>query len=202
MSAFETRFSGWRKFDDPLVVAREVDVAEVRLRNFTLPMTEILYLSSYSTKRNFATETAPDGRPWKAWSKSYAARAERENIQKLRKQPGYHKSGPSLYDSATSRDAYTLQTFGVSQAAIGGAAVAVVGSALPDYWTVHQYGRLDGTVPARPFLGLSDEFQARAIHILDTHVDDSLAGFVRKTGQPIVRTPEGGFSFGRVLPAP
>jgi Phage virion morphogenesis family len=198
--------SGWRRYGSPLLVARDIDASEMRLRNFTLPMTEIVALSRFSTERNFRTQTAPDGRPWKEWSDSYKSRAERENTQKLVKKEEYHRGpGPSLKEAATSKDAYVLQTFGVSGAAIGGGAVAVVGSALPDYWTTHQYGGSGfggSDVPARPFLGLSDEFQARAIQILDTHVDDSLAGFVRRTGQPIIRTPEGGFSFGRVLPAP
>jgi hypothetical protein len=193
MSAYELSFgkSGWRAGDDPFLVAEEIDIADVKLRAFRVPLTQARAVIRSDVVERFETETDPEGNPWAEWSESYRPRAERENVGILRKESAHHEPAgtPSLFEAVSDLSTYAIRSRGISQAAIGGGDIALVGSNLPDYWVYHQ----DGTsnMPARPFFGVSEEAEATIYTIFDDHVDRSLAGMVRRTGQPIIRTERG-----------
>ena len=88
-------------------------------------------LEAQTRERLSETKTAPDGKPWKPWSRRYAARAKPN--AKLLERTG------KMIDSIAFE--------------VGGDAVTVGSNMV--YAATHQFGR--GNIPARPFLGVSDE---------------------------------------------
>lgn len=95
-----------------------------------------------STRRRFETQTAPDGSPWAALSPGYKKRKKKHLILILTLN-GYLRG--TLNYQAT-RDELRVGTPMI-------------------YGAAHQFGRPDINLPARPFLGLSDDDSAM---ILDT----------------------------------
>lgn len=91
---------------------------------------------------------APDGSAWPAWSERYAAR---------------RRAGASLlYDSSDLERSITF---------VAGADLLQVGTNL-EYGATHQFGDADRNIPARPYLGLSEEDEANIREL----VADFLAG--------------------------
>ena len=88
-------------------------------------------LEAQTRERLSETKTAPDGKPWKPWSRRYAARAKPN--AKLLERTG------KMIDSIAFE--------------VGDDAVTVGANMV--YAATHQCGR--GNIPARPFLGVSDE---------------------------------------------
>ncbi|MGR3501604.1 phage virion morphogenesis protein [Pseudaestuariivita sp.] len=91
-----------------------------------------------STKARFADEESPDGDPWADWSPDYAA--SRHRGQSLLQAEG------DLLDSVANRSQGT---------------VARVGTPLI-YGAIHQFGgdEVEINIPARPYLGVSDDDEA------------------------------------------
>jgi phage gpG-like protein len=195
---------GWKSGDDPLLMAREIDLADIKLRALRVPLTQARRVLRDDIVERFDTETDPEGNKWEQWAESYRDRAEKENIGKLRKEPEYHTSdGPQLYDAISDLSSYSISSLPgrVSSSAVGGGDIALIGANLPDYWIVHQEGQSISAVthtgdsytiriPARPFLGTSEEAEAMVYEIFDMHVERSLVGMVRSSGQPIVMTTD------------
>ena len=97
-------------------------------------------LEAQTRERLSETKTAPDGKPWKPWSRRYAARAKPN--AKLLERTG------KMIDSIAFE--------------VGDDAVTVGSNMI--YAAVHQFGSVfgplnkgQGRIPARPFLGVSDE---------------------------------------------
>lgn len=199
------RGSGWRAGDEPALVAEEIDIADVKLRKFIVPLTQARRIITADVDMRFETETDPEGHAWAPWADTYKGRGELENVGILEKQPQYHRApGPQLREAATDESNYDIESRPgrVSRAAIGGGSVALIGSSLPEYWVTHQYGKdaavgythrgeayKSGGVPARPFLGVSDEAEGAIYEVFDMHVERSLVGMVGRSGQPIVKLP-------------
>lgn len=100
-----------------------------------------------STRARFRSQTAPDGAPWAALSPGYARRKKR-NRDKILTRFG-RLAGTLRYQAHPDE----LQ----------------VGTSLI-YGATHQFGRPERNIPARPFLGLSDEDQHRISTLLRAHL--------------------------------
>lgn len=125
------------------VINIEIDDREIRdglraledhlgnLRPFFLDIGEALL---NSTRERFTTQTAPDGSPWAPLSDDYKKRK---------------KKHPDLI---LTLNGYLRGTLGYSatkdELRIGTPMI---------YGAAHQFGRAEINLPARPFLGLSDE---------------------------------------------
>ena len=137
-------------FDDPRVIAYLERLAAAGFLNkavFTAIGEELLL----STDARFDSQTDPDGRPWEPLNAKYAewkrAFHGHDRILKLR---GY------------LRDTLRYQATDVS-VAIGSNRV---------YSSIHQFGGQAGwehkaTIPARPYLGVSDDDVAAILEIIE-----------------------------------
>ena len=137
-------------FDDPRVIAYLEQLAAAGFLDkavFSAIGEELLI----STDERFDSETAPDGRPWAPLNAEYAAWKRKfhghDRILKLR---GY------------LRDTLRYQATDVS-VAIGSNRV---------YSAIHQFGGQAGrehkaTIPARPYLGVSDDDVAAILEIIE-----------------------------------
>lgn len=97
---------------------------------------EIGALVEDQTKLRIADEkAAPDGTPWAPWSARHAATRNTGNAIRHSLLVGEGDLRDSIQNFTTSLD-------------------AVVGTPLI-YGATHQFGSTDGTIPARPYLGLS-----------------------------------------------
>lgn len=137
-------------------VEADVDIAARVLgrlseENIELIAYEVSLLIEDQTKLRIADEkTAPDGASWAPWSDGYAA--TRKPHHSLLVDQGI----PGLLDSVQSY-ATGLE--------------AVVGTNLV-YGAIHQFGSEDGTLPARPYLGLSADNR--------TAIEDLVAGRIEE----------------------
>ncbi len=98
---------------------------------------------------------APDGTPWAEWSELYAR--TRGPDDKL------------LYDEGDLADSLTFERR-------GGGTLYVTGSDL-DYALVHQEGSRDGTLEARPYVGISRELEVAINDIYASDFDRRWSGF-------------------------
>lgn len=96
-----------------------------------------------STRRRFETQTAPHGSPWAALS------------------PGYKQRKKKHKDLVLTLDGYLRGTLDYRATKDE----LRVGTPLI-YGAAHQFGRPEIHLPARPFLGLSDEDRQDALDIL------------------------------------
>lgn len=96
-----------------------------------------------STRERFSSQTGPDGRSWPALS------------------PDYAKHKPKNKDKILTLDGFLrgLMAVQVSPTALK------VGTPLI-YGATHQFGDPRRSIPARPFLGLSDQDRADTLDIL------------------------------------
>lgn len=90
-------------------------------------------MANQSKKRIELEKAAPDGTLWDPWSEEYAATC--------------HGGHSLLRDQGPLLE--SLQNYSTAEAAIAGSNLA--------YAAIHQQGSEDGTLPARPYLGLSDD---------------------------------------------
>jgi phage virion morphogenesis protein len=109
-----------------------------------------------STQQRFKTYTGPDGVMWEANSDvTYDRKADR--------------SGTPLTDHGTLGDTINYQIFGNEGLAIGSpmeyAAMMQFGG------TKSEFPNLWGDIPARPFLGVSDNDAAEILNIIGRHLD-------------------------------
>ena len=100
-----------------------------------------------STRARFRSQTAPDESPWAELSPAYRKRKKRNRKKILTL---FGRLRRTLRYQATPDE---LQ----------------VGTALI-YGATHQFGRPEKNIPARPFLGLSDEDQHRISTLLREHL--------------------------------
>ena len=95
-------------------------------------------LESSSEYRLREEKTAPDGTPWEPWSEAYAK--TREPHQSLL--VADNKKGSRLWDSLTHE--------------VIGDDIVIVGTNII-YAATHQFGDESRGIPARPYLGVSDQ---------------------------------------------
>ena len=116
---------------------------------------EIGALIEDQTKLRIADEkTAPDGTPWAPWSARHAATRNTGNAIR-------HSL---LVGEGDLRD--SIQNFTTGTA-------AVVGTPLI-YGATHQFGSANGTIPARPYLGLSNDNRLAIEELVIGRIEDLL----------------------------
>ena len=142
-------------FDDPRVIAYLERLAAASFLNkavFTAIGEELLL----STDARFDSETAPDGRPWAPLNAEYAAwKRAFHGTDKILKLRGYLRD--TLRYQATD------------------ASVAIGSNRI--YSAIHQFGGQAGrghkaTIPARPYLGVSDDDVAAILALVEDAFGD------------------------------
>lgn len=127
----------------PQVYADSILEVAAALEDRSLPLLFARQATQQGIRERFETETAPDGTPWEAWSESYTPYAEAyPNV-------GILSQSQELEEVASRSDAFIISHD----------AVFYNPGFLPHYGLAHQEGLPDRKtpLPARPFLGLSDE---------------------------------------------
>ncbi len=106
-----------------------------------------------STEQRFSDQADPEGRPWAPLSPAYQARKKKRKDLILVLN-GYLADfqAPQVSDDEVS-----------------------VGTNLV-YAATHQFGRPEANIPARPFLGLSDDDRAEILAILTEHIERAAGG--------------------------
>lgn len=149
----------------------EVDDAEIRRMLQRLidaainPRTALLEIGlelQDSTKKRFGSESGPDGVPW-------ARNAPSTVKRKGRDQP---LTGRGKDSKGTLMDQINYQLSGNDTLEVGSPTV---------YAAMQQFGgdkarfpNLWGDVPARPFIGISDDDEHNIIDIINKHLQDAL----------------------------
>lgn len=135
-----------------------------------------------STKRRFATSTAPDGAPW-------AANSEVTILQYLGLYSGSHKKDGSLSKKGAARagskkplisKSKSLSTT-ITYQVVDGGRTLLVGSpqkyaAVQQFGaSAHEFGKAPwGDIPARPFLGISDADQRNILDVLNDYLAEAI----------------------------
>jgi len=182
--SFTGSFGGVVTFEwapNPIIVAKQLEVAADALNNMALPLMAARDLSIADVRENFEGEHDPDGGAWQPWSISY--------IESGQTGAGILKKTFDLMDSATSPSAWPITA----------REVFFSFGALPEYGIYHQTGAVRqsagrgrtrkanvaaerdmiasgfslgegfgiNTLPARPFAGISVETQIKIVDIFD-----------------------------------
>ena len=121
--------------------------------DLTAPLQEVGEYLVESTKKRFATKTAPDGTAWKANSPVTVARKGRDDAligetTQLADAIFSNVSGNAL-EIGSTRQYAAMQQFGGSRS---------------------EFAHLWGDIPARPFLGVSDDDKDEVLGILADHL--------------------------------
>ncbi len=126
-----------------------------------------------STKQRFSTSTGSDGQPWKPLAESTVlgmiARlrgAVGKTGRLTKKGAAAVASRKPLVDTGVLRDTIHYQPVP------GGVEIGT--NRFAGEWdggaAVHEFGSLDGHIPARPFLGFSPEDKTTVLGIIDRHL--------------------------------
>lgn len=122
-----------------------------RLADLTPVFRDIGEAMLNSTRARFSSQTAPDGSPWAALSPDYQAR-KKKNADKIL----------TLYGNLARLLNYQPAPMEVR-----------IGTPLI-YGAAHQFGRPEINLPARPFLGVSDDDAAEILAILNEYLAGAL----------------------------
>jgi len=139
-------------WDDKEVKARLKRLAKLA-GDISPALAEIGEHLTRSHRQRFADGVDPEGNAWELLAESTLAR-KKKNADKILIEHG------GLMDSLHyNADAHSLE-FGTNLI----------------YGATHQFGSEDGDIPARPFLGISEDDQREIVQIIDDHI---LAGVVK-----------------------
>jgi phage gpG-like protein len=132
-----------------------------------------------STKARFVTGTAPDGSRWARNAESTLLKALGE--RHYRKDGRINAAGAALLANKRPLVQSGVLADTIAWQLTDDGATLEVGTdrfadTIKDGAAVHQLGSRDGRIPARPFLGLSDEDEARIMAVLDEHIDRAIRG--------------------------
>lgn len=126
-----------------------------------------------ATKRRFETGTAPDGSRWVPNSQTtildYLKRSSgnyRKDGRLSTKGAGRAMGKKPLVDSGELQDTIRYQVEGLD--------LFVGTNRFSGEWdggaAVHQFGSRDGSIPARPFLGIDDQDAAAIMDVIERHL--------------------------------
>ena len=148
-----------------------LDEAERRLRalqaaghDLTPAMKDIGEYLLRTTRERFADEKGPDGTPWAPLSE-HTKRRKKRNVERVLTEHGYlggtlaYRAGPQEVEVGSPLVYAGTHQFGAEKGAFGSGG----GSPIP--W---------GDIPARPFLGLSDDDREEVVNILGDFLLDAL----------------------------
>lgn len=159
--------------DDKAVIERLAEIMR-RVDDMSPAMMAIGELLSESTKQRFTDSRAPDGKRWKenapATVLARLAKLQASSSSRRRaKDPGPKRP---LVDTGILQDTIRYQVIN------SGRGVEVGTNRFSGEWdggaAVHQFGSRDGTIPARPFLGLSPDDQTDVLDVLDRFLEQSI----------------------------
>ena len=203
---------------DPMIVANQLEGLADYYNDMLPPLAATAAITSREIRKRFATETDPDGTPWKPWAESYAPYAEEHNF-------GILKQTGELMRAAPDESRFLLSSYDVVYS----------GADLPHYCLAHNEGisrttrshkqRADlvkagypemadtsdlkkNVLPARPFIGLGEEARFEVLEAWEAWFQAGIFGLITqgrayvlgtlfpvigrlRTGQPIARTPRG-----------
>lgn len=176
----------WEQPNDPLVESQRFAALANSLKDLTPVLEASREVVVADVEEHFHEERGPTGESWAEWSPSYAPVASSKNIGKLRR-----RDTQDLYEAATDRTSYPI---------VGNEMFIDTGS-FPVYWAIHQYGGLimstgtllrrygmrrrgeakasqHGRIPARPYLGMSEEAEAKVFALFDQFIAGEIIEFV------------------------
>lgn len=137
----------WEYGETPAAMEMQLLSAQRYFENTVGVMEVAKRIAIKDMSEHFEREEDPSGQAWHPWADSYEQRAAAENVGILRK-------SEDLYYAAIDPSSYGIQGEGNE--------LVFDTSGLPDYWVFHDQPTSGGTdrIPARPFIGLSDEAEA------------------------------------------
>lgn len=152
---------------------------EALMADLTPVMNEIGDFLVTSTKDRFKAGTAPDGSAWAARSPSTLAIYKRKNM----------RYGPNPLHKSGEMSGQIFNSYGPDHVQVGSTAIqaavmqfgAVKGSTGAYFYTTKTGRQVDGaspwgTIPARPYLGLSDSDKTGVIGIVDEWLTRAAGG--------------------------
>lgn len=188
-------------FYDAEVLSRLQQIAR-RVDNMAPAMRSIGELLAESTKARFSSSTAPDGQRWKPLADStllgilakisgnYAAytnlKTKKQGKVRVGDKKGFFdvdgritkKTALKMANRKPLVDTGILQDTIRYQVAADGNRVEIGTNRFASVWeggaAVHQFGDKNGNIPARPFLGMSDEDKVEVLAILDRFVEQAI----------------------------
>lgn len=156
------------------------------LRGTYVPLAAIASEVREDIKERFATRTGPDGAPWDEWSDNYELAAMAyTNIGMLRRDDW-------LYEAVTGPDAIvvTNDTLFFNETAMANIPISgdKEGGEMRGFW--HQEGLpdrkarggADNPLPARPFLGLTEETRVFVLTAFEEWFNKAIMLFPKKGG--------------------
>lgn len=181
------------RLDSAPVLARLAEIAR-RVDDLSPAMRAIGEALAESTKERFSTSTGPDGEAWER----LAASTVLGRLQQITggttgsyRTRGAKKGAVNKDGSLSKRSRRALENVkplvdtGILQDTIhyqiinGGRGVAIGTNRFAGEWdggaAVHQFGNKKGTLPARPFLGLSAGDETAVLEILDRFLRQAIA---------------------------
>ena len=166
------------RLDDAEVIARLNQIAE-RIGNMTPAMQAIGEILAESAKHRFDTSTDPEGKRW-------APNAPATVLARIAQISGAYspKTGKLTKKGATvAMNKKPLVATGMLQDSIryqvrpDGMGVEIGTNRFAGEWAggaaVHQFGREDGSIPARAFLGISAEDRIAVLDVLNLFLEQS-----------------------------
>jgi len=173
------------RLDSAPVLARLAEIGR-RVDDLSPAMRSIGEVLAESTKQRFSDSSGPDGEPWERLAAatvlgrlaqitggttgSYRTRGAKKGA--VRKDGSLSaRSRRALENVKPLVDTGILQDTISYQITPGGRGVEIGTNRFAGEWeggaAVHQFGNKKGTIPARPFLGLSAGDEAEVLEILD-----------------------------------
>jgi phage gpG-like protein len=168
------------EFDDSRVLAR-LKSLERAGGNMQLAFQDIGEYLLISHRERFDKEQAPDGTPWEPLAESTLRRKMLKGVRKgkgqKRKSLTTGKGTKAGAINALARSKILVERSDLRdtlryQASSDG----LLFGTDRIYGASHQFGDDDRNIPAREFLGLSDEDQAEIIAIIDSHLEAAMMG--------------------------
>lgn len=160
------------RFDSAPVLARLAEIAR-RVDDLSPAYRAIGELMAESTKERFESSTGPDGQRWKgnALGTVLARLAKIKGAYSKRDGRLTKKGATAVTSKKPLVDTGMLQDTIRYQLTPGGNGVEIGTNRFAGEWeggaAVHQFGNRKGTIPARPFLGLSASDERAVLDVLD-----------------------------------
>jgi phage gpG-like protein len=196
---------GFITFDwapNPKILAAKLNEAAAKLEHVAEPLGLSREVVMADVENHFATESGPDGAPWQPWSDSYAERTEASSILTLtgemrgavQNRGAWPIDGNDLFFSGAGvppRWAWHQEGRVRTRKGVGPREEASIRA-------THAQGlfakgvtveSLTGNVlPARPFIGMSEDAKAQVISIFDEWVAGIIAGVTFASGRTQARS--------------
>lgn len=189
---------------NPIIVAEKFETAAARLEHVEEPLALSREVAIADVENHFATESAPDGSPWQPWAPSYAERTQASSILTLTGAMRADATGRGSWPIdgtdlifAGSDPKWTWHQYGASRQAGGS---SLTSEEIAHYTRLHAAGAFKEGVPleavigganelpARPFIGLSEDAKIQIIDIFDAWVAGTISVGIHASGRAQARS--------------